>query len=206
MTALLASQVALWIAVIALSVMVMALARQIGVLHTRIAPIGALKVDNGTAVGEPAPRLTVQTLNAGAVQIGYPAQAGKSQLLLFVSPDCPVCKTLIPVARAFATDERLSVVYVGDGADADLVRLIEKYSLQGVPVANSPETGMRFGVGKLPYAVLIDEKGIVAAAGLVNSREHLESLVVAQQMGVASVQVYLQRREQSAGAGTSEHS
>lgn len=206
MTAMLASQIALWIAVLALSVMVLALARQIGVLHARIAPMGALKVDNGTTVGQPAPRFTVQTLNAGPVQIGFPALAGTSQLLLFVSPDCPVCKTLIPVARAFASDERLSVVYVGDGADADLLRLIEKHDLQKVPVANSPETGIRFGVGKLPYAVLIDEQGIVAAAGLVNSREHLESLVVAQQMGVPSVQVYLQRRQNTADAGAPKQS
>jgi hypothetical protein len=32
-------------------------------------------------------------------------------------------------------------------------------------------------VAKLPYAVLVNELGIVAAQGLVNRREHLESLV-----------------------------
>ena len=33
-----------------------------------------------------------------------------------------------------------------------------------------------YEVGRLPYAVLVDAAGIVRAKGLVNSREHLESL------------------------------
>jgi hypothetical protein len=42
--------------------------------------------------------------------------------------------------------------------------------------------------------VLIDEQGIVAAQGLVNTREHLESLFEAQQRGVASIQDYLGKK------------
>ena len=35
---------------------------------------------------------------------------------------------------------------------------------------------MTFKVSKLPFAVLLDEAGIIRSKGLVNSREHLESL------------------------------
>jgi len=42
MTAFMISQVMLWVLVSALSLVVLALARQIGVLHARIAPAGAL--------------------------------------------------------------------------------------------------------------------------------------------------------------------
>jgi len=48
-------------------------------------------------------------------------------------------------------------------------------------------------VGKLPFAVLLDDKGVVLSKGLVNSREHLESLVIAHEMGVHSVQDYVAR-------------
>ena len=41
---------------------------------------------------------------------------------------------------------------------------------------------------------LIDEEGIVAAQGLVNTREHLESLFEAQRRGVASIQEYLREK------------
>jgi hypothetical protein len=48
--------------------------------------------------------------------------------------------------------------------------------------------------------VLIDHEGIVRAKGLVNTREHLESIVQAKQMGVASLQEYLGKRIAAAEA------
>jgi methylamine dehydrogenase accessory protein MauD len=61
---------------------------------------------------------------------------------------------------------------------------------------------MTYGVAKLPYAVLLNGEGVVAAKGLVNNREHLESLFEAQARGVATLQNFLQRtdREQRSGA------
>jgi methylamine dehydrogenase accessory protein MauD len=50
---------------------------------------------------------------------------------------------------------------------------------------------MAFKVSRLPYAVLLDEDGQVRAKGLINSREQLESLFTAREMGVSSVQEYL---------------
>jgi len=50
---------------------------------------------------------------------------------------------------------------------------------------------MAFQVGKLPYAVLIDASGVIRAKGLVNSREHLESLIVAEETGFGTIQAYL---------------
>jgi hypothetical protein len=49
-------------------------------------------------------------------------------------------------------------------------------------------------VGKLPYAILIGDDGRVRAKGLVNSREQLESLFAAKEMGVASVQEYIDQQ------------
>jgi methylamine dehydrogenase accessory protein MauD len=69
--------------------------------------------------------------------------------------------------------------------------LIEKFALQGIDFVNSPQIGMTFQVGKLPYAVLIGTDTILVAQGLVNSREHLESLVHAAETGMPSIQTYL---------------
>ena len=55
--------------------------------------------------------------------------------------------------------------------------------------------GCSIEVAKLPYAVLIDGDGVIRAKGLVNTREHLESLFEAERLGVASLQEYLQRDE-----------
>ena len=52
---------------------------------------------------------------------------------------------------------------------------------------------MTFRIGKLPYAVLLDETGVIRAKGLINTREHLESLIQAKEMGISSIQQFLQK-------------
>jgi methylamine dehydrogenase accessory protein MauD len=49
---------------------------------------------------------------------------------------------------------------------------------------------MTYQVSRLPFAALLDEAGILRARGLVNSREHLESLFEAKRLGVSSLQEY----------------
>jgi methylamine dehydrogenase accessory protein MauD len=67
--------------------------------------------------------------------------------------------------------------------------------LAEVQVLNAPEVGQVYKVGKIPYAVLIDPEGVIRAKGLVNNREHLESLMEAYRLGMASIQEYLLRKE-----------
>lgn len=198
---LLVSQVVLWVAVIGLAVTVLALARQVGVLHERIAPVGALALGRGPQTGESAPQLTAHTLAGGTVGIGGPQPAGALRLLFFVSPTCPICKSLLPTVKAFAQSERLEMLLIGDG-DLDQQRqMAERHGIELERFANAPEVGRAFQVAKLPYAVLIDAAGVIVAQGLVNSREHLESLVTAHELGLRSVQEYLaQRAAHSAGA------
>jgi methylamine dehydrogenase accessory protein MauD len=189
--ALLYSNVILWLVVVALGIVVFGMVRQIGVLHERIAPMGALMNDRGPEVGEMAPDLRVSTLDGQPVRLGGGNPSRRSRLLLFVSTTCPVCKKLLPIAKSFAEGEKLDVVLVGDGDLKEQREMIAQHALQAIPYVNSPQVGMAFHVGKLPYAVLIDEDGVIRAKGLVNSREHLESLAIAKEVGYGSIQAYL---------------
>jgi methylamine dehydrogenase accessory protein MauD len=191
---LLVSQVLLWVVVIVLAVAVLALARQIGVLHERIAPVGALALGRGPQTGESAPRLTVRTLAGGTVEIGGPMPEGPLRLLFFVSPTCPICKSLLPTVKVFAQSERLDLLLVGDGDEGQQRQMALRHSIELERFANAPEVGRAFQVAKLPYAVLISAAGVIVAQGLVNSREHLESLVTAYELGLRSVQEYLAQR------------
>lgn len=195
MTVSLLSQVLLWVLLLGLTVVVAALARQIGVLHERIAPVGALATGRGPDVGDFAPPLQGQLLDGGTLAIGGPLAPGvRLRLLLFVSSACPICKKLIPLAKGFARTERVEVVFVGDAEPQQQRELVKRFDLDGYAFANGPEIGMAFQVERLPYAVLIDGAGKVAAKGLVNSREHLESLVTAHETGFSSIQDYLAAR------------
>ena len=174
-----------------LAVLIFGLARQVGVLHERVAPMGAMTSDQGPAVGDMAPTLAAPTLAGERIEIGGPSRSGRSRLVLFVSPTCPVCKKLLPIARSVANAERLEVVLVGDGEVAAQRAMIREFALESVSYVNSPQVGMAFQVGKLPYAILIDAQGVIRAKGLVNSREHLESLIVAEETGFGTIQAYL---------------
>jgi methylamine dehydrogenase accessory protein MauD len=189
--ALIVSNILSWAAVLSLLVAVIALSRQIGILYERVAPMGALMIDSGPKVGDPAPQLQLRTLDGTQVRIG--ARADRSSLLFFLSPTCPVCKKLLPVLRSIREVEGawLDVILASDGAQPEHEQFRRRAGLGAFPYVLSAELGIGFRIGKLPYAVLIDEAGRVRAKGLVNSREQLESLFAARDLGVASVQDYL---------------
>jgi methylamine dehydrogenase accessory protein MauD len=192
MSPLAISVVVLWIVVLALLAVVFALTRQLGVLHERIAPVGALMLNRGLTVGERAPAVDAADLAGATVRIGEPRTDGKSTLLLFVSPTCPVCKSLLPVVKSSGRQERdwLSIILASDGNPAEHRQYVESNGLDGVPYVISAPLGMTYQVSRLPFAALIDEAGVLRARGLVNSREHLESLFEAKRLGVSSLQEY----------------
>jgi len=189
------SQGLLWIAVGMLAVLVAALARQVGVLHERIAPAGALTLHQSIKAGDPAPRMQLAALDGRALDIGGPSE--RSKLVLFVSPDCPICKLLLPVFKSVAAAERSKVdAYLASGGDEVEHRaFIASAGLGAFPYVLSDELGRRFNVSKLPYAVLIAPDGTIASLGLINTREHLESLFEAQERHVHSIQDYLAGQE-----------
>lgn len=192
---MLTSQILLWVAVIVLSVLVAALARQVGILHERIAPAGALTLHQKVKVGETPTALELRSIDGTTLTIGG-GRSGRSQLVFFAAPDCPMCKSLLPVLRSAVSAEAdwLDVVLAGDGSAEAYRAMAAEHGVSGVPLVLSEALGRSFGVSKLPYAVLLDEAGRVAAMGLVNSREHLESLFEAKERGVASIQEFLARR------------
>lgn len=192
---MLTSQILLWAAVIVLAVLVAALARQVGILHERIAPAGALTLHQSVSVGEVPTPLELKTVQGASVTVGG-TRGGRSQLVFFAAPDCPVCKSLLPVLRSAAKAEAdwLEVVLAGDGDERGYRAMAAEYGLGDVPLVLSEALGRSFGVSKLPYGVLIDETGRLASLGLINSREHLESLFEAKERGVASIQEFLARR------------
>lgn len=190
------SNLVLWAVVVALTLVVLALVRQIGILHERIAPAGALLLARGLKVGEPAPVVAVTDLENRARSIGAASADGRSTLLVFVSPSCPVCKALLPVLKASVRSEHhwLEIILASDGAEQEQRQFVADQGLGDIPYVLSAPLGMAFQVGRLPFAALIDSAGIVRARGIVNSREHLESLFEAQRRGVASLQQYFESR------------
>ena len=144
-----ASYVVLWLLVLVLSVAVVALLRQIGVLHARLHPLGAHFGGEGPALESDAPLVE---------GVDY-AQSGTT-LLAFTSPTCEVCKVLAPSLDALRRDYRDVHVHT---VDLDVARSVFD----------------AFKVRSTPYVVAVDRAGVVRGRGVVNSLEQIEEVLEA---------------------------
>jgi len=144
--------VVLWLLVVVLSIVIVALARQVGTLHLRLGPRGALEIDDeGPALGEPLPPLSAHDADGGAVVLGG---AGRPRLVLFASETCAVCLEPAPGVLAAAAAGRLEPIVVHD-----------------------TEAERALAVPGTPFVVVLDEQGVVRAKGTVNNLEQVEGLV-----------------------------
>jgi thiol-disulfide isomerase/thioredoxin len=142
------SYVLLWLAVLGLSVMVVGLLRQVGVLHTRLRPLGV------HFAGEGPERLAAAPPVPGADYADH-----TMTLVAFSSPTCEVCRALLPSLHAMERQYRdLQLIVIELGEDTQ-------------PVFSA------FGVRSTPYVVTVDRHGIVQGRGVANSLEQVEVLV-----------------------------
>jgi hypothetical protein len=141
-----------WILVAVLAIVVVSLARQIGVLQLRLAPLGALEINGeGPPLGEAPEARQVRTPDGSSRVIGGP---GRSRLVAFVSDTCPICEQVAPSLPAAADASGLELQVVSD-----------------------PELETAYGVPGVPFVVVLDEVGVVRSKGTVNSLEQVEGLV-----------------------------
>jgi methylamine utilization protein MauE len=130
-------------AVVGLAVLVFALYRQVGVLMLRLGPRVALELaEEGPPVGDSAPALE---------RLGRRG----SELVVFFSPDCRLCRRLAPGVAALAR-EGLPVRVVDEAEEAPA---FERWNVPGTP-----------------FAVHVVD-GRVAAKGTVNALEEVDGLL-----------------------------
>ncbi len=141
------SYLLLWVTVLALGFSVVALLRQIGVLHTRIAPMGVHFAGEGPELDQPAPMMPT---------VDY--SASPYTLLAFTSPTCEICATLKPALQ------RLSKGY----AEIDL---------NIVDHDTDASTFADFKVRSTPYLIAIDADGIVRSRGVANTLDQVEEML-----------------------------
>ena len=99
----------------------------------------------------------------------------------------------------------MRLVFASDGDNLEQHKAYARdLSLDAYPYVVSQPLGIAYAVSKLPFAVLLAADGTLQSKGLVNSREHLESLVEAMDSGVASLQDYVAQLESEHDAAVKE--
>lgn len=169
-----ASYAVLWLLVLGLCVVVVALARQIGTLHLRLGPRGALEVDEeGPPLGAAPPAQSVTDIEGRELTVGGP---GAAQLLLFVSPGCMLCEQVLPSIPVVAAEGKMQPVVLADADAHETSRSYGGRSL-GAPLVPAPQVAGSYGVPGTPYLVVLDGLGVVRAKGTVNNLEQVAGLV-----------------------------
>ncbi len=184
---LLISHFALWVLVLFLSVAVLTLARQIGLIHQRIKGTGAMTTAEGPEIGATVEAVTAETIDGKFFTIA--PTTGKYTMVTVISPVCEACLDLVPALRTLARVHRgsLDVVIVSIAGDVQLNQeFITSNKLHGVPYVLSPQVAKEYKVASPPFTILFDETGIVRAKGVANHLEHLESLITAADTGHAT--------------------
>lgn len=167
-----ASYVVLWLLVATLAVVVVALARQIGTLHLRLGPRGALEIDDeGPALGDALPPHELGDIDDRPVTVGGP---GRAQLLLFVSPGCHVCEQVLPSLHAIGRD--LTPLVLSDVDAHETARAYAGRDLQA-RVVPARDVVASYDIPGTPFVIVLDDAGIVRAKGTVNNLEQLEGLI-----------------------------
>ena len=164
--------VTLWILMGAIAVGLVALARQVGLLHLRVRPLGPGPLPEGPPIGStPAiPELvTLGARSAGLVEGGHTA------VVLFVSSTCGLCKPVLEgAARLRAVENRVALTLAVDGDEELALAYLKKHGFDdGV---HASDLAMLDG-GQRPYAVALSDMGLVLAAGAVNTLDQLEGLI-----------------------------
>ncbi len=168
------SYIVLWVLVVLLIVIVIGLARQIGTLHLRLGPRGALEMDaEGPELGDLLPPQETEAVDGTSHTIGGP---GQPQLLLFVSPGCGVCEQVLPSVSVVARIGDLAPFVLTD-VDAEETRLVYGSKRLDAPLMPASSFLMDLSIPGTPYVVITDARGIVVAKGTVNNLEQMEGLV-----------------------------
>jgi hypothetical protein len=133
----------------ALAVVVLSLAREVGMLRLATDPRGALEV------AHEGPEVGARTALADRFEL----TAGRIGLAVFSSEGCGLCRALEPAVEAFGRDPRVALRRFDEVRDADA------WAVADVPGS--------------PFAVALDADGTVLAKGTFNTGAQLESVLAA---------------------------
>ncbi len=133
---------------LALTIAVLALAREVGMLRLRLGPSAALEIpEEGPKIGERV-ELAERFERLDEMGLG---------LAVFTSDGCRVCQALKPAIATLSSHPAVSVELFDEVADADVWR--------GLAIPGSP------------FAVAFDAGGTVLAKGTFNNLAQLESVL-----------------------------
>lgn len=185
------SYITLWVLVIALSLLVVGVLQQIGLLQRKLRSSGIQEEsdaipelppleNDGPAIGEQLLDLTLETVNNTDSVTLVSSSNEPGTLLFFLSPTCEACQHLVASINAVIE----SGVYSGR---AIAILRADEYSVQGylnlfplhIPVVcdSSRTLTKKFGVHRAPFALLYNSQGLLIRKGIIQKKAEILALL-----------------------------
>ncbi len=132
----------------------------------------------GLPIGAVAPSFALPTFTGQQVSLADLLARGKAVLLLFVSPSCSPCKTLLPHVRAWQRDygEHLTLVLLSKGTAKEAQAKLARYEATHLLLQGESTIADEYQAKWTPTAVLIDRRGRVASP-VTSGDEAIRALV-----------------------------
>jgi methylamine dehydrogenase accessory protein MauD len=131
-------------------------------------------------------------LVGGPARYRFPRDRGL--FLLYLSPHCSVCAALLPSAKRFLKEiarEAEGAWVMVLGQPETQIRYARESGLTPAVVWGEEQLPSLLRIGGAPFGLWIDATGKVRAKGMVNNREHLESLFNAVRAGHPTAESYV---------------
>lgn len=125
----------------------------------------ALPPVEGLPVGAPAPRFTLTSVGGEMVALDDLLDYGKPVLLLFTSPNCVPCKTLLPIVRTWVRDysDQLIVVLVSKGTVKENKSRLAKYGAKYLLLQGDQTVDEDYQAKWTPAAVVVSRERKIAS-------------------------------------------
>lgn len=176
-----------FVALLGLAVVVLSLARQVGILHERLAPAGMTRSAKNVEPGQALPALSLESISGTPVDLSDGPCA-----VLFLSADCPICRSVLPAYEPGAAETGRTAYWVADGLPGpdgglpDYRAYAAHRQLDPDRFLVSRELGMALGVRQLPMLALLDEGRLRRLDGVTGPKQVRQVLLdgaVAQEDG-----------------------
>ena len=173
----LASYLVLWGLLVLVCTLLLLVLRQVGLIYLR-GGTGLVQLDDGPEVGTPV-RPFQELDDRSGEPVQFPVPGVRRTLIAFVSGTCGVCKDAVTGIRsAMRAGHDFGVLFIADGSPEDHHEL--RQSARGLgPFVTSLRRQRQLGITNLPYALLVDEGGILLAKGVLNSVIDVDDLLAA---------------------------
>jgi methylamine dehydrogenase accessory protein MauD len=173
---LLIANLALWVVVLFFGFLLLGALRAVALLRWQVAQLEATTPSrvgrSGLRPGKKAPGFTLSSIAGG--EAGLEQYAGRKLLLVFMQPGCGPCHGIVPALNRLHDAGEVEVLVIHNG-DKETVRKWVNQLRPHFPVAVQERFNLskRYEVFATPFAFLIDERGVIAARGIVSTKQFL---------------------------------